>query len=126
MAKASVEKEQEVLVQSELAEGTIQGETLQGHTIVGGVLEAGTYITNDAVNIIKPVDIGEELVTLTIPIDYSRPFDTQISIQVNGQTVVVQRGIEVTIQRKFAEAYNNAEAQRGRAVAMMYSLSNDN
>lgn len=73
-----------------------------------------------------PVDVAEELVKLTIPIDYSRPFDTQISIQVNGQTVIVQRGVEVTIKRKFAEAYNNAEAQRGRAVAMMYSLANDN
>lgn len=69
------------------------------------------------------VDAGEEIVELTIQMDYSRPMDTQISIQVNGQTVIVQRGKKVQIKRKFAEAYNNAEQQRGRAMAMIYAMS---
>ena len=71
-----------------------------------------------------PVAPGEELVKLTIPMDYSRPNDLQISIQVNGETILVKRGVEVTVKRKFAEAYNNAEKQRGHAMAMIYELSN--
>ena len=112
MAKASVDKEE-----TKVLEGAITAD----------LITAGNVVTPpDTMKAIEPVDVAEELVKLTIPIDYSRPFDTQISIQVNGQTVIVQRGIEVTIKRKFAEAYNNAEMQRGRAIAMMYSLSNDN
>lgn len=72
---------------------------------------------------VAAVEPGEELVRLTIPMDYSRPNDLQISIQVNGETILVKRGVEVTVKRKFAEAYNNAEKQRGRAMAMIYQLS---
>lgn len=80
---------------------------------------------NDMAMAAKPyIQPGEELVKLTIPMDYSRPNDLQISIQVNGETILVKRGVEVTVKRKFAEAYNNAEKQRGHAMAMIYELSN--
>lgn len=68
------------------------------------------------------VDPGDEIVSLTIPIDYSRPNDTQISIQVNGQTIIVQRGKTVNVKRKFAEAYNNAQQQRGHAIAVIAGM----
>lgn len=84
--------------------------------VLSGVLQGSAEV--------ETIDPGEELVELTIPMDYSRPMDTQISIQVNGKTVIVQRGVKVNIKRKFAEAYNNAEQQRGRAIAIINSMAN--
>jgi hypothetical protein len=48
---------------------------------------------------------GEELVQITIPKRHRT--DTQRFISVNGERVLVQTGIPVTIKRKFAEVIAN-------------------
>ena len=100
----------------------VQAEVLTG--VLQGSADIAVEETEKVVKTVDPIDPGEELVELTIPMDYSRPMDTQISIQVNGKTVIVQRGVKVNIKRKFAEAYNNAEQQRGRAIAIINSMAN--
>lgn len=63
-------------------------------------------------------DPGEELV------DYSAPFlpgenRQDIFVAVNGESLVIKRGVNVKIKRKFYEVLMNAQAQELKAYQAM-------
>lgn len=66
----------------------------------------------------NPVPDGEELV------DYSAPFlpgenRQDIFVAVNGESLVIKRGVPVKIKRKFYEVLMNAQAQELKAYQAM-------
>lgn len=69
------------------------------------------------------VEYAEQEVELYVPINYNDPENTDITIQVNGVTILVKRGEHVKVKRKFAEAYRNSEVQMGKALALINELS---
>lgn len=66
----------------------------------------------------NPIQDGEELV------DYSAPFlpgenRQDIFVAVNGESLVIKRGVPVKIKRKFYEVLMNAQAQELKAYQAM-------
>ena len=66
----------------------------------------------------RSTDPGEELV------DYSAPFlpgenRQDIFVAVNGESLVIKRGVNVKIKRKFYEVLMNAQAQELKAYQAM-------
>ena len=113
-AKKTATKATEETVAEETAAKATEEETVAEETAAKAIEEA--------VQVKEEVDPGEELVTITIPMDYSRPTDQSLSLQVNGETILIQRNKPVQVKRKFAEAYYHSEEQRGHAMAVMYAM----
>ncbi len=58
-------------------------------------------------------DPGEEKVDFLIP--RTSPEDKAVLIGVNGEFIRVKPGVTVSVRRKFAEAWRNAQAQEREA-----------
>lgn len=114
-AKKTATKATEETVAEETAAKATEEETVAEETAAKAIEETVAQVKEE-------VDPGEELVTITIPMDYSRPTDQSLSLQVNGETILIQRNKPVQVKRKFAEAYYHSEEQRGHAMAVMYAM----
>lgn len=60
-------------------------------------------------------DPGEELVEIELFEDGDK-YKGDVFVCVNGEHVQIKRGEKVTVKKKFAEAIENAEAQRRQAA----------
>ena len=66
----------------------------------------------------KTVKPEDELVTVQLFKD-SGKYKNDVTLHVNGQNVVIQRGVKVKIKRKFLSALNNAQKQQYQAYILM-------
>ena len=64
----------------------------------------------------KP-DYEHELVDLMLPINTANPKDDTLTLIINGEATVIQRGKQVKIPRYKYEAIMNAEEQKLRAYS---------
>lgn len=69
-----------------------------------------------------PVDPGEELVTVQLFKDNDR-YNEPLYVAVNGERILLQRGVPVQVKRKFAEVIEHSMTQDGMAENMMRMLS---
>lgn len=60
-------------------------------------------------------DYAHELVDLMLPINTANPKDDTLTVIINGEATVIQRGKQVKIPRYKYEAIMNAEEQKLRA-----------
>ncbi len=75
----------------------------------------------------KPVDIKaqyNELVTVKLFKDNGR-YKDDVFVAVNGVGMLVPRGVEVKIPKKYAEALRNSEKQASFAVEYQAKLQNN-
>ena len=79
--------------------------------------------TNDA-SVITPKEYYNELVTVKLFKDNNKYRD-DVFVAVNGVGMIVPRGIEVRIPRKYAEALQNSEKQNSFAAWYQMKLQND-
>ncbi len=68
------------------------------------------------------VDPGEELVTVQLFKDNAR-YNEDLYVAVNGERILIQRGVPVQVKRKFAEVIEHSMTQDGMAENMMRMLS---
>ena len=69
-----------------------------------------------------PVDPGEELVTIQLFKD-SGKYSDDLFVAVNGERIMIQRGVPVTIKKKFAEVIERSQLQDQQTDALMTRLS---
>lgn len=67
-------------------------------------------------------DPGEELVTVQLFKDNGKYRD-DLYVAVNGERILIQRGVPVQIKRKFAEVIERSQLQDQQTDAMMQRLS---
>lgn len=67
------------------------------------------------------IDPGEELVTVQLFKDNGR-YKDDLFVAVNGERILIQRGVPVEIKRKFAEVISNSQLQDQQTDAMMQQL----
>jgi hypothetical protein len=72
----------------------------------------------------KVTDPGEELVTIQLFKDNDRYRD-DLYVAVNGERILIQRGVPVTLKRKFAEVIQHSERQDQRTDALMQRMADD-
>ena len=60
-------------------------------------------------------EYADELVDLMLPINTANPKDDTLTVIINGEATVIQRGKQVKIPRYKYEAIMNAEEQKLRA-----------
>lgn len=71
----------------------------------------------------KPaIDPGEEPVTVQLFKDNDR-YKDDLFVAVNGERILIQRGVPVQIKRKFAEVIENSQLQDQQTDAMMQRLA---
>lgn len=63
----------------------------------------------------KKTDYATEPVNLMIPVNTENPHDDTVTLIINGEATVIQRGKQVQIPRYKYEAIMNAEEQKLRA-----------
>ena len=63
----------------------------------------------------KKADYANELVDLMLPINTANPKDDTLTVIINGEATVIQRGKQVKIPRYKYEVIMNAEEQKLRA-----------
>ncbi len=63
----------------------------------------------------KKTDYAHELVDLMLPINTANPKDDTLTVIINGEATVIQRGKQVKIPRYKYEVIMNAEEQKLRA-----------
>ena len=76
---------------------------------------------------VKPFDVKKyynELVTVKLFKDNGR-YKDDVFVAVNGVGMIVPRGVEVKIPRKYAEALQNSELQSSFAVEYQTKLQSD-
>ena len=79
----------------------------------------------EAVETEQPVtDPGEELVTVQLFKDNDRYRD-DLFVAVNGERILIQRGVPVQIKRKFAEVIENSQKQDQQTDALMQRMAED-
>ncbi len=71
-----------------------------------------------------PVDPGEELVTVQLFKDNDKYRD-DLFVAVNGERILIQRGVPVQIKRKFAEVIEHSQIQDQQTDALMQRMSED-
>ena len=71
---------------------------------------------------VPAVDPGEELVTVQLFKDNER-YSADLYVAVNGERILIQRGVPVQIKRKFAEVIERSMAQDGIAETMMQQMA---
>ena len=77
----------------------------------------------DEVMVNEPArDPGEELVTVQLFKDNGKYRD-DLYVAVNGERILIQRGVPVPIKRKFAEVIENSQRQDHQTDALMQRLS---
>ncbi|MBR4457584.1 MAG: hypothetical protein IKS31_01360 [Clostridia bacterium] len=69
-----------------------------------------------------PIDPGEELVQVQLFKDNDR-YKDDLFVAVNGERILIQRGVPVPIKRKFAEVIENSQRQDHQTDALMQRLS---
>lgn len=69
-------------------------------------------------------DPGEELVTVQLFKDNDR-YKDDLFVAVNGDRILIQRGVPVRIKRKFAEVIENSQRQDQQTDALMRKLEED-
>lgn len=69
-------------------------------------------------------DPGEELVTIQLFKDNDRYRD-DLFVAVNGERLLIQRGVPVQIKRKFAEVIENSQKQDQQTDALMQRMADD-
>ena len=70
------------------------------------------------------IDPGEELVTVQLFKDNDR-YKDDLFVAVNGERILIQRGVPVQIKRKFAEVIENSQLQDQQTDAMMQRLADN-
>ena len=71
-----------------------------------------------------PVDPGEELVTVQLFKDNDKYRD-DLFVAVNGERILIQRGVPVQIKRKFAEVIEHSQIQDQQTDALMQRMAED-
>ena len=69
-------------------------------------------------------DPGEELVTVQLFKDNDRYRD-DLFVAVNGERILIQRGVPVQIKRKFAEVIENSQKLEQQTDALMQRMADD-
>lgn len=69
-------------------------------------------------------DPGEELVTVQLFKDNDRYRD-DLFVAVNGERILIQRGVPVQIKRKFAEVIEHSQMQDQQTDALMQRMADD-
>ncbi len=69
-------------------------------------------------------DPGEELVTVQLFRDNDRYRD-DLFVAVNGERILIQRGVPVQIKRKFADVIENSQKQDQQTDALMQRMAED-
>lgn len=69
-------------------------------------------------------DPGEELVTVQLFKDNDRYRD-DLFVAVNGERILIQRGVPVPIKRKFAEVIEHSQRQDQQTDALMQRMADD-
>ena len=73
---------------------------------------------------IEPGDPGEELVTVQLFKDNDKYRD-DLFVAVNGERILIQRGVPVKIKRKFAEVIEQSQRQDQQTDALMQRMAED-
>ena len=71
-----------------------------------------------------PVDPGEELVTVQLFKDNDKYRD-DLFVAVNGERILIQRGVPVQIKRKFAEVIEHSQLQDQQTDALMQRMADE-
>jgi len=69
-------------------------------------------------------DPGEELVTVQLFKDNDKYRD-DLFVAVNGERILIQRGVPVQIKRKFAEVIEQSQRQDQQTDALMQRMAED-
>lgn len=69
-------------------------------------------------------DPGEELVTVQLFKDNGK-YSEDLFVAVNGERILIQRGVPVQIKRKFAEVIENSQRQDQQTDALIQRLQDD-
>ena len=80
--------------------------------------------SNQNINMTNSEAYLEELVAIKLFRDNDR-YKDDVFVAVNGVGMLVPRGVEVKIPRKYAEALKNSEKQSSFAVEYQTKLQND-
>lgn len=67
-------------------------------------------------------DIGEELVTIELFKDNGK-YNAPLFVAVNGETVLIERGVPVSIKRKFAWAIDESQIQDRKTARLISEQS---
>ena len=67
-------------------------------------------------------DPGEELVTIQLFKDNGK-YSEDLFVAVNGERILIQRGVPVQIKRKFAEVINHSMYQDGQTERMLTEMA---
>ena len=70
------------------------------------------------------VDPGEELVTVQLFKDNGK-YKDDLYVAVNGERILIQRGVPVQIKRKFAEVIEHSQQQDQQTDALMQRMADD-
>ncbi len=70
------------------------------------------------------VDPGEELVTIQLFKDNGK-YKDDLFVAVNGERILIQRGVPVQIKRKFAEVIEHSQEQDRQTDALMQRMADD-
>lgn len=70
------------------------------------------------------VDPGDELVTVQLFKDNEK-YSADLFVAVNGERILIQRGVPVQLKRKFAEVIERSMTQDGIAETMMQKMAAD-
>ena len=82
--------------------------------------EAVTPVENPAEQ--PAIDPMEELVTVQLFKDNDR-YKDDVYVAVNGERILIQRGVPVEIKRKFAEVINHSLYQDGQTERMLTEMA---
>ncbi len=69
-------------------------------------------------------DPGDELVTVQLFKDNDR-YKEDLFVAVNGERILIQRGVPVQIKKKFAEVIENSQRQDQQTDALMQRMASD-
>ena len=148
MAKIEKETQIEITPENVIGEGgqvnlnetpTIQGVTPEIQALMAEVAalkakaaereaaEAAKAATEDAAKeeMKKQMAYMEELVTIKLYRGPEEKYKQPLTVGVNGEVIMIQRGKEVQVKRKFAEVIKNHEEQIAYSVSLMEALQDD-
>ena len=73
---------------------------------------------------IQATDPGDELVTVQLFKDNGK-YKDDLYVAVNGERILIQRGVPVQIKRKFAEVIEHSQMQDQLTDALMQRMADD-
>ncbi len=79
---------------------------------------------NEALENGTVTDPGEELVTVQLFKDNGK-YKEDLYVAVNGERILIQRGVPVQIKRKFAEVIEHSQMQDQQTDALMQRMADD-